>query len=175
MSDQSRGCTAEWAAVCIPRNRGDDFASEGRARKTGRERGSFASKKISEGLAVRVCDPQRTVRQRLPRGAALPRLPPDEFPVVLGQLPPEEPLPDRPSLPVDLAPLDEPFDAPPALPRVPPWLPLAPLLIAASVENTEVRRYSPCLMNKVAHGNCDHRIKILLLVPVSMLYIGCLN
>lgn len=95
--------------------------------------GDFPEKYFG-GLAERVCDPRRTVRQRLPRGAALPRPPPDGFPVVLGQLPPEEPLPDRPPLPADLAPLDEPFDAPPELPRAPPWLPPVPLLIAALIE-----------------------------------------
>ncbi len=63
----------------------------------------------------------------------MPRPPPDGFPVVLGQFPPEVPLPDRPPLPVDLAPLEEPFDAPPELPRVPPWLPPVPLLIATSI------------------------------------------
>lgn len=40
----------------------------------------------------------------------MPRPPPDGFPVVLGQLPPVEPLLNRPP-PVDLAPPDEPFDA----------------------------------------------------------------
>jgi hypothetical protein len=71
----------------------------------------------------------------LPRGAALPRPPPDGLPVVLGQFPPEEPLPERLLLPVDLAPPDEPFDAPPTLPRPAPWPPPVPLLIASSIEN----------------------------------------
>lgn len=81
--------------------------------------------------------PRQTTLHRLPRGVALPRPPPDGFPVVLGQLPPEEPLPDRPPLPPDLAPLDEPFDEPPELPRAPLWLPPVPLLIVASVEHRE--------------------------------------
>ncbi|SAK72191.1 hypothetical protein AWB75_03846 [Caballeronia catudaia] len=98
---------------------------------------------------MRVCDPRRTVRQRLPRGAALPRRPPDGFPVVLGQLPPEEPPPDRPPLPADLAPPDEPFDAPPELPRGPPWLPPVPLLITASIENVGCRQPRP--MSRMAH------------------------
>ncbi len=130
-------------------------------------------KKYFGGLAMRVCDPRRTARQRLPRGAALPRPPPDGFPVVLGQLPPEEPLPDRAPLPDDLAPLDEPFDAPPELPRAPPWLLPVPLLIVASVESTE--RCLPYLMSKVTHGNCAYRITILLLVLVGMLHVGCLR
>lgn len=96
---------------------------------------------------------------RLPRGAALPRPPPEGLPVVLGQLPPEEPLLDRPPLPADLDPLDEPFDAPPELPRAPLWLPPVPLLIDASLEHLGC--YQPRPMSRFAHRNPGCRSTIL--------------
>jgi hypothetical protein len=65
-----------------------------------------------------------------------------------------------------LAPPDEPFDARPELLRALPWLPLAPLLIAASVENT--CRYSPCLGSEVAHGVGVHQPTILLFVMAGI-------
>lgn len=80
---------------------------------------------------------RQTMRHRLARGVALPLPPPDGFPVVLGQLPPEEPFAGRPLLPPDFAPLEEPFDVPPELPRVPLWLPPAALFIAASKGDVE--------------------------------------
>lgn len=54
VSDPSRGCATERAALCIPCRRGDDFASEGHIEKTGWPQGRIASKNISADQP-RVC------------------------------------------------------------------------------------------------------------------------
>lgn len=101
-------------------------------------------------------------RHRLPRGVALPRPPPDGFPMALGQLPPGKPLVERSPPLFDLAPLDEPFDVLPEFPLVPLRLPAVPLLIAVSFEKCRAQ------LAAFDKSNCaweSDRLTTILLLP----------